>query len=228
MSNRISQMDARLVYKTGCDIVTKAGLSLTTVMLTQSTLRLEQPLIVGRTQYTFGVLTSDLGSNNTQPTNTEVRLRQQDSFITSNIAYRLAEPASLSDTTYVDSTYPSPAIFNAAGEAAALETLYKAQLKITVNGTVVVPTLHLGRFRKVPVTQKVTAAANQNGIAYDAYDGATDGIMICEPNIVLIGSKGNIIETNMPSGVTVIGTAGFTRHLFEFRGLLAQNSTIIV
>lgn len=227
MSNRISQMDARLVYKTGCEIVTAAQLSLKVVKLTQSTLRLEQALIVGRTQYLFGVLTSDLGSNNSQPTNTEIRLRQQDSFITSNIAYRLAEPASLSDTTYVDSCYPSPAIFNASGEAAALEGLYKAYLKITVNGDVIMPTLHMGRFRKVPVTQKVTAAANQNGIAYDAIDGATDGIMINEPNLVLIGSKGNIIETNMPSGVTAIGTAGFTRHLFEFRGLLAQNSTII-
>lgn len=227
MSNRISQMDARLVYKTGCDIVSKAGLSLSVVKLTQSTLRLEQLLILGRTQYTFGVLTSDLGSNNSQPTNTEVRLRQQDSFITSNLAYRIAEPSSASDCTYIDSTYPSPTIFNASGEAAALETLYKATLKITVNGDVIMPSLHMGRFRKVPVTQKQTGAANANAIAYDAIDGATDGIMINEPNLVLIGSKGNIIETNMPTGVATIGTAGFTRQLFEFRGLNAQNSTII-
>jgi hypothetical protein len=220
-------MDARLVYKTGCDIVTKAGLSLTTVMLTQSTLRLEQLLIVGRTQYTFGVLTTDLGSANSQPTNTEVRLRQQDSFITSNIAFRLAEPASAVDATYVDTTYPSPTIFSAGGEAAALEVLYKGQLKITVNGTVILPTLHMGRFRFVPVTQKATAAANQNGIAYDAIDESSDGVMIMEPNLVLIGSKGNIIEMSLPSGVTVIGTAGFTRMVKEYRGLLAQNSTII-
>jgi hypothetical protein len=227
MSNRISQMDARLVYKTGCDIVAKAGLSLSVVMLTQSTLRLEQPLVVGRNNYTFGVLTSDLGTNNSQPTNTEVRLRQQDSFITSNIAYRLGEPTAANDATYVDCSYPSPAIFAAGGEAAALEILYKQQLKITVNGVVVMPTLHMGRFRKVPQSQKVVAAANQNGIAYDEIDGATDGVMICEPNIVLIGSKGNIITTEMPSGVTVIGADGFTRQIFEFRGLLAQNSTII-
>lgn len=220
-------MDARLVYKTGCEIVTQAQLSLKVVKLTQSTLRLEQALVVARNNYTFGVLTSDLGSNNSQPTNTEVRLRQQDSFITSNVAYRLAEPTSLVDTTYVDSTYPSPTIFNASTEAAALEGLYKAQLKITVNGDVIMPTLHMGRFRFAPATQKATAAANQNGIAYDAIDAATDGVMICEPNLVLIGSKGNLIEFNMPTGVATIGTAGFTRHLFEFRGLLAQNSTII-
>jgi hypothetical protein len=227
MSNRISQMDARLVYKTGCDIVLKAKLSLDVVMLTQSTLRLEQALILGRTQYTFGVLTSDLGSANSQPTNTEVRLKQQDSFITSNIAYRLAEPSSVSDTTYIDCTYPSPTIFNASGEAAALETLFKGQLRVTVNGVVVLPTLHMGRFRLAPVTQKQTGAANANAIAYDAINGATDGIMICEPNIVLIGSKGNIIEINLPVGVAVIGTSGFTRHILEWRGLLAQNSTII-
>lgn len=227
MSNRISQMDARLVYQTGMGLVTKAGLSLSVVMLTQSTLRFEQQLIIGRTQYLWGVLTTDLSATNQPPTNTEVRLRQQDSFITSNIAFRLGEPANANDPTYVDTTYPSPAIFNAAGEAAALEVLYKGQIKLTVNGTVITPTLHTGRFRYVPLTQKVAAAANQNGIAYDAIDQATDGIMVCEPNLVLIGSKGNLLETSYPAGVTVIGTAGFTRMIFEFRGLLAQNSTII-
>lgn len=220
-------MDARLVYMTGQGIVQKAGLQLSQVYLTQSTLRLEQALIVGRTTYTFGVLTSDLGSANSQPTTTEVRLRQQDSFITSNIAFRLGEPAALNDATYIDTSYPSPFIFDAVGEAAALEVLYKGQLKITVNGVVIIPTLHMGRFRFVPVTQAVAAAANQNGIAYDAIDNSCDGVMIMEPNVTLIGSKGNIIEISLPNGITVIGTAGFTRMIMEYRGLLAQNSTII-
>jgi hypothetical protein len=220
-------MDARLVYMTGQGIVQKAGLQLSQVYLTQSTLRLEQALIVGRTTYTFGVLTSDLGSANSQPTTTEVRLRQQDSFITSNIAFRLGEPATVNDATYIDTSYPSPFIFDAVGEAAALEVLYKGQLKITVNGVVIIPTLHMGRFRFVPVTQAVAAAANQNGIAYDAIDNSCDGVMIMEPNVTLIGSKGNIIEISLPNGVTVIGTAGFTRMIMEYRGLLAQNSTII-
>jgi hypothetical protein len=227
MSNRLSSMDARLVYQTGCGIVTKAGLSLLTVKLTQSTLRFEQQLIVGRTQYVWGVLTSDMSATNAGPTNTEVRLRQQDSFITSNIAFRLGEPASAVDATYVDTCYPSPTIFAAGGEAAALEVLYKGQIKLTVNGEVIIPTLHTGRFRFVPVTQKATAAANQNGIAYDAIDNSSDGLMIMEPNVVLIGSKGNILETSYPAGVTVISAAGFTRMIFEYRGLSAQNSTII-
>ena len=221
-------MDARLVYQTAVGIAQKAQLDLTVAILTQSTLRLEQLLVVGRTQYTFGVLTSDLGSNNSQPTNTEVRLRVQDSFITSMIAYRLAEPATATDTTYVDCTYPSPTIFNNGVEAVQLESLYKAILKITVNGTVLYPGLHMGRFRKVQYAQKATAAANQNGIAQDSIDGSSDGALITEPNLVLIGSKGNLITTEMPVGVTTIGAAGFTRHLFEFRGALAQNSTIIV
>ena len=227
MSNRLSQMDARLVYQTGMQIIVKAGLTVATCFLTQSTLRFEQQLIIGRTQYLWGILTTDLSATNQPPTNTEVRLRQQDSFITSNVAFRLGEPASAVDPTYVDTTYPSPAIFAAAGEAAALEVLYKGQIKLTVNGTVIVPTLHTGRFRLVPFAQKVAAAANQNGIAYDSIDNATDGLMICEPNLVLIGSKGNILETSYPAGVTVISAAGLTRMIFEFRGLLAQNSTII-
>lgn len=224
---RLSNMDQRLAYNNAVEVCKRNNVDPVAAGLTPATLRLEQQLATNKTQYQFGVINGINGPSGTQ-FNTEVRLNQQDSYFVSQIAFRIGEPSAVNDATYVDCTYPSPAIFSASGEAAALEVLYKSQLKITVNGVVKIPTLHLGRFRKVQFAQKVAAAANQNGIANDSIDGATEGIMICEPNIVLIGSKNNLIEIDLPAAITTIGTAGFTRMILEFRGLNAQNSTIIV
>ena len=225
MGNRNDQMSARLVYKNGLDVIREAGLTEKVVKLTQSSLRLENQLVSNRTAYPFAVLVNATSNASNTVFNTEVRLNQQDSFIVSAIRLTIGEPSSAVDTTFVDCTYPSPAIFVTSGEAAALETLYKGQLKMTINNVVVMPTLQLGRFRKVPFAQKVAAAANQNGIADDSFDASSDGIMYCEPNIVLIGSKNNLIEIDLPAAIATVGS--FTRLTLEFRGLLAQNSTII-
>lgn len=227
MGNRIDQMSARLVYANGLTIVKEAGLDPKVVKLTQSELRFENTVSITRTNYVFAVLVNAVNNSSNQVFNTEIRLNQQDSFIASAIRFYIGEPSSLTDATWIDYTYPSPAVFAAAGESAALETFYKGQLKITVNNVVVMPTLSLSRFRFVPFAQKVTAAANQNGIGDDAIDSSTDGLSMTEPNVILIGSKNNLIEINLPAAVSTIGAAGFTRCGLAFRGLLAQNSTII-
>ena len=224
MSLHNSTVGARLVYENGLKIVTAAGLDPATVKLTQSTLRLEQQLLTTKSNYVFGVLVNNNGPSGTL-FNTEIRLNQQDSFIVSALGVYLAEPASSTSATYQDHTYPSPAVFVGSGEAVALETIYKSQLKITVNNVVVTPTYQLGRHRLVPQSQEVAAAANQNGIAYDQIDGSEDGRFPIEPNVVLIGSKNSIIEVNLPVSLAAVGAN--TRLILEFTGLLAQNSTII-
>lgn len=226
MGLRIDVMDMRLIYKEAEQICIAAGVSPALAGLTDSTLRTEQQLSTTKSQYTFAILATDNGPGNTN-FNTEVRLNLQDSFICYGVNFYIGEPASATDTTYIDYTYPSPTVFNASNEAADLVTLYKAQLKITVNNTVKIPTLHMGRFWFVPNSQKATAAANQNGIADDQRDGSTDGGMLMTGLLTFIGSKKNLIELFLPATVGAIGTAGFTRAIFEWRGLLAQNSTII-
>lgn len=225
MGNRNDQMSARLVYKNGLDIVREAGLDPKVVKLTQSTLRLENQLVTTRSNYQFAVLVNATSPSSTAVFNTEIRLNQQDSFIVSKIRLTIGEPSSAVDTTFVDCTYPSPTIFTTGSEAADLETLYKGQLKITVNNVVILPTMHLGRFRFVPFAQKQTAAANANGIAYDSFDNSSDGISITEPNLVLVGSKNSLIEINLPNAIAAVGAN--TRVALTFEGLLAQNSTII-
>lgn len=217
-------MDMRLIFKEAVEICRKAGVDPEKAGLTDSTLRLEQQLLTTKSQYQFAVLTNNNGPSNTL-FNTEVRLNQQDSFISYAMNFYLGEPASAIDATFIDYTYPSPTVFVGVGEAAALATVYKAYMKVTINNVVKIPTLHMGRFWFVPLTQKQTGAANANNIAQDARDGSTDGGMLLTGLLTFIGSKNNLIEFFLPAALTAVGAQ--TRAIQEWRGLLAQNSTII-
>ena len=216
----------RLIYKEAVDICKSAGVDSHAAGLTDSTLRLEQQLTATKSQYTFAVLTNNNGPSNTL-FNTEIRLNQQDSFIAYALNFYLGEPSSATDTTYIDYTYPSPSVFVTGTEAVQLETIYKSQIKVTINNVVKIPTLHMGRFYFVPQSQKVAAAANQNGIAADQRDGSTDGAMLLTGLLTFIGSKNNLIEMFLPASITAGNIGAFTRSIMEWRGLLAQNSTII-
>jgi hypothetical protein len=221
---RHSVMDDRIQYEIARAIVKKAGLNPDDVYLTPSTLRFELQLLTTKAQYIFGITTVNNGPAGSL-FNTEVRLNQQDSFITSYLQLAIGEPSSAIDATWPDHFYPSPAVFAGVGESSALEIVYKSQLKITVNNKVVLPTLHTGRFRNVPFAQQVAAAANQNGIARDMADHSADGMLTEVPSIVLIGSSNNLVEIDMPNAPAVVGAN--TRIVLMAHGLLAQNSTII-
>jgi hypothetical protein len=221
--NRLSTFDNRLVYENAVKICTAYSVDyMGASPISQSTLRLEQTLVTTNTQYTFAVLTNNNGPAGTLfPT--EIRLNQQDSFITSALTIRLGLPANAGDCAYIDHSYPNPIVF--ATGAAALGVIYKSQLKVTINNVVKIPTLQLGRFRQVQFAQQATAAANQNGIAQDSIDEATDGMMLVEPNIILIGSKNNLIQVTLPAALAAVDAG--TRLIMEWRGVLVQNSTII-
>jgi hypothetical protein len=217
-------MDNRLVYKTGLEIVQKAGLDPAVVKLTQSTLRLTQKIAPGKTSYQFPILV-----NNNGPANTlfpdEVRLNQQDSFIASVLRVTFSQRLTEQDLTFIDYPYPSPTVFSTVGpptEAASLEVFYKGAFKITVNNVVVMPSLLLERFYFVPTSQKAAAIAN------DGVDASSDGLSITEPNIVFIGSKNNLIELGMQGAPATLPALPIADYItLTIRGLLAQNSTII-
>ena len=215
---------ARMLYAQALDLVVLSGLSPTATKLTQSDIVLEQQLFVNITNYTFPVL------NNVQAPsgslfNTEIRLTQQDSLIVGAWGFFLLEPSSASDATFVPHTYPNPAVFSTGGEAAALMTCYNSPCQVKVNNDVVYPVWHLSRNYLVPQSQKVAAAANQNGIGNDQIDLSSDGFFPVEPNLVLVGSKGYVVTMNLVAALAAVGS--FTRARIHYRGLLAQNSTII-
>jgi hypothetical protein len=222
--NTQNTQTARLLYQNALALVINSKLDPAVVKLTQSDLVLEQQLLTTMSQYTFPVL-----NNVTSPSgslfNTEIRLTQQDSLICGAWGFFLLEPTSGTDATAIAHTYPNAATFVGGGEAAALETLYNSYSQVKVNNDVVFPVWHLSRNRVVPQSQKVAAAANQNGIGQDQIDLSSDGFFPLEPNLVIVGSKGYVITVNLPAALAAVGA--FTRARIHYRGLLAQNSTII-
>jgi hypothetical protein len=201
-------------------MVVASGLDPNVVKLTQSDLILEQVLSQNATQYLFPVVANDLGSTGTK-FNTEVRLNLQDSFIVSAWGFFLCAPASATDATFVPQSYPNAIVFPGAGVSAALNTIYNSFAKIIVNGDVIYPVWHLSRNFLVPQTQQVAA-----GDLYSQLDGSSDGFHPTEPNMVIIGSKGYVIQITLPIAFNAALPA-FTRGRVHYRGLLAQNSTII-
>lgn len=224
MSKYNSTVNARMVFENAKQIMYDSGVDTTAAVLTQGDLRLEQQLLITRNQYQFAVLDNNNGTGGTF-FNTEIRLTQQDAFLVSAMGFFIAKPSSSTDTTWIPHTYPNPVVFSTSGVAASTQTLYNSYLAITVNNRVLLPKLSMRRFYMVPQSQQVAAATNQNGIGADQIDLSSDGFMVVEPNVVLIGSKGTIITLNLPANLTAVETN--QRACLWMEGVLAQNVTII-
>lgn len=210
-----------MTYMESLKIARAAGLKPQNTKNTMSDIVLEQALSTGVTNYNFPVTNTQA---NGTPFSTEIRLNLQDSFVASSWGMFLCPAASATDATFIVATYPSPAVFTGGGAAAA-ETLYNSYARITVNNDVLVPIWHLSRHRLVPQSQKVAAAANQNGIAEDQIDLTTDGFYPMEPYLVFIGSKNLQVQMILPAALAAVTPSSRVR--FHFRGLLLQNSTTV-
>lgn len=224
MSVQNGQINARLVFENAIKVINAAKLTLDVTKCTISDLRLEQQAVVNKTTYQFAVLSTNNGPGGTQ-FNTEIRLNQQDSFVAAVWGFFISAPASNLDATFILHTYPSPAVFTVANSALAAETLYNSIMTISINNDIVLPVISTNRFRAVTQSQQVAAAANQNGIAQDQIDGSSDGFMPVEPNILFIGSKNSVINIILPAALAAV--MPFQRMTCFYRGVLAQNSTII-
>jgi len=224
MSKYNSTVNARMVFENAKQMMYEAGVDTTEAVLTQGDLRLEQQLLTTRNQYQFAVLDNNNGASGTF-FNTEIRLTQQDAFLVSAMGFFLAKPSSNTDTTWIPYTHPAVGVFTTSGVAASSQTIYNSFLKVEVNNRVILPKLSMRRFYMVPQSQLVAAATNQNGIAADQIDLSSDGFMVVEPNVTLIGSKGTIITLNLPASLTAVEP--FQRACLWMEGVLAQNVTII-
>ena len=225
MSMQQSTVNARWVYENGLKILAGYGIDPNTAKLTQSDLILEQQLTTTLTSYTFPVLTNDNGPSGTR-FNTEIRLTQQDTFIASAWGFFLLNPSSTTDTTFIAQTYPNALVFTTSGLSAALETLYNSVARITVNNDVILPVWSMSRHRYVPQTQQTaTISGVENGNPYAQIDLSQDGFHPLEPNILFVGSKGYQIVVVLPAALSVVSSN--LRGRIHYRGLLAQNTTII-
>jgi hypothetical protein len=184
--------------------------------LTQSFIRLEQPMVAGQTLYTFPVL-----ANQGATFNTEQRLNLQDSLVISSIGMFVSVPASATDSAFKLFSYPN--FFFFAATAAPAQALYNGRLNISVNNNTILPAWDLWRhWCTTDVQQNAAVAA---AVFQDKYDGTENGYYACEPNLVLVGSKNYQVTIQLPAGIATI-TAN-SRITLIFRGILAQNSTVV-
>lgn len=187
--------------------------------ITQSDLRLEQPLTTTNNLLTFPVLNNIQNQAGGQ-FNTEIRLAQQDTFVPTRIGIFFGLPTSSTDTSFKLYPYPSPFVFT---NAAAMEAFYAGKLQITINNDKYIKNWMLMRHRKVNQTQQT--AAYGAGSPLDQMDMDEDGFVPMQPYCLLGGAADMDVAMPLPLAPTAVDAN--TRIVLIFRGLIAQNSTVV-
>ena len=220
-----STVGTRLAFEKAKQAINTAGFSLGQAVLSQSYLRLEVSLSTTITSYQFPVLTNDVSSSNTTSFNTEQRLNLQDAFVCSSIGLFFCKPSSTTATNFQLVTYPNTQIFSTANTATSLYNWYNSSLTLTVNNRQIVPAYDLYRHYSVPQQQEVAApyySANTANFK-DQQSGADSAFYPVEPAWVLVGSKQNSLQVQLPQAMAAIETN--SRAVLILRGHLAQNVT---
>ncbi len=198
----------------------KPGVSVVDLFrMTQSELRLEQPLLTTNNLLTFPVLNNIQNQSGGQ-FNTEIRLAQQDSFVPTRIQISLGLPTSSTDTTFKLYPYPSPFVFT---NATAMEAFYSGQMQWTINNDKYVKNWPVMRHRKTNQTQQTTAYGA--GAPLDQMDMDEDGFCPMQPYCLLIGSADILIQIAIPVAPSAVDAN--TRVVMRIEGIIAQNSTVV-
>lgn len=217
-----SQIGQRLVFQNSKNAIKRAGLNPASAVLSQSYLRFEAPLSTSQTTYTFDTLVNE----NTNPNYvTQNKLNLQDAFVVSGIGFFLAVPASsaTTETAFPLYTYPNQVAFASATDVDAY-TIYNGQMQLTVNQRTIITGWDLSRHYVANQTQQLVARAAATPFSnIDQNNFATDGFYPAEPNIVLVGSKKNILQVQLSTGLATVQAN--SRLICVFRGILAQNVT---
>lgn len=186
--------------------VSKAALD--NAVLTQSYLRMIQPVVINQSVINFNVLNIQTGTGLVRPD--ENRLNQQDAFFTSKIFCYLFKSAGYN---WTPNTYPN-AITYPTGSA-QLNLLYTGYLVCNINNALVMPKYRMLQFLKSPSTQ-LTGATNS---PIDGFEGLD--LMPLEPNVVMVGTYQSTFQIQMPTGLTAVDANTYV--VLELGGVLAQN-----
>lgn len=220
----MSQIGQRLVFQNSKNAIQRAGLNAGNAVLSQSYLRMEVPLVAGVTNYTFDILVNE----NTNPQYvTQNKLNLQDAFVLSNLGFFLAVPATsaTNESAFQLLSYPNQVAFTGTNDVAA-QTIYNGQMQLTVNQRTIITSWDLARHYKANQTQQLVARAASTPFSnIDQFNGDSDGFSVVEPNVVLVGSKKNILQVVLPSGLASIEAN--SRLVCVMRGILAQNVTSV-
>lgn len=196
------------------DQISYAKAQASNAVLSQSNLRLVQPLTANLNIFNFPVQVD-------QPpvSSAEIRLQKQDAFFCSNIAFYITKAASAADVSYKTLTYPDIVTWPVGGGAGGLFTVYNGEMVITINKSVIVPAYPMLNFLQIPQTQNIAAVTGQQ----NQFDPSQ--VSLWEPTINFIGTKQNQLQIQLPGNMTAAVEA-FTYGIFELQGVLAQNVTL--
>lgn len=217
-----SSIGTRLAFEKAKEGIKAAGFGLGQAVLSQSYIRSEVAMNTNSTLYQFPVLVND--NFNGLVTSTSRLLNLQDAFYVSQVGVFVAAPSSSTDTTFPLCTYPNTTQFT-TGQADALNTLYNGSLSLIVNNRQIVPAWSIDRHYFAPQQQQTTDADyTTSGINYvDQRDGSNFGYYPVEPGWVLVGSKQNTLQIQLPAALSSV--AANSRIIIQFLGHLAQNVT---
>ena len=215
-----TQHGARLVFDNAKNLVNNAGFSAGQAVLSQSYIRSEVAMSTTTTSYQIPILVNSVGAGTNFATNNLLNL--QDAFVVSSIGVFVSIPAASTTTAFPLYTYPNAVDFSTAGAATALYNLYNGKLAVVVNNRQIVPSWDLYRHLYVPQTQQDGGATAS---VIDQNDATEFGYYPCEPNIVLVGSKNNVITLELPGAISTLQASTAPRIVVIMRGILAQNVT---
>jgi hypothetical protein len=215
-----TQHGQRLIFDNAKNLVNNAGFSAGQAVLSQSYIRSEVAMSTTTTSYQIPILVNSVGAGTNFATNNLLNL--QDAFVVSSIGVFVAIPAASTTTAFKLYTYPSAVDISTSGAAAALYNLYNGKLSVVVNNRQIVPSWDLYRHLYVPQTQ---AASASTATTIDQNDATEFGYYPCEPNIVLVGSKNNVVSLELPGAISTLQASTAPRIVVIMRGILAQNVT---
>jgi hypothetical protein len=215
-----TQHGARLVFDNAKNLVNNAGFSAGQAVLSQSYIRSEVAMSTSTTSYQIPILVNSTGANTNFATNNLLQL--QDAFVVSSIGIFVSIPASSSTTAFRLYTYPNVTAFSTSGAATALYNLYNGKMSVVVNNRQIVPSWDIYRHLYVPQTQQGAAST---ATTQDENDATEFGYYPVEPNIVLVGSKNNVISLELPGAISTLEAGTAPRIVVIMRGILAQNVT---
>lgn len=215
-----TQLGARMVFDNAKNLVNNAGFSAGQAVLSQSYIRSEVAMSTSTTSYQIPILVNSVGAGTNFATNNLLNL--QDAFVVSGIFIGVAIPAASTTTAFPLFTYPSPLVFSTSGASAALYNLYNGKLQVVVNNRQLVPSWDIYKHLYVPQTQQ---GSSQTATTIDQNDASCNGYYPCEPNIVLVGSKNNVVTLELPGAISTLQASVAPRIVVIFSGVLAQNVT---
>jgi len=215
-----TQHGQRLIFDNAKALVNNAGFSAGQAVLSQSYIRSEVAMSTSTTSYQIPILTNSTGANTNFATNQLLQL--QDAFVVASIGVFVSIPAASTTTAFKLYTYPNAVDFSTAGAADALYNLYNGKLAVVVNNRQIVPAWDLYRHLYVPQTQQ---DGGSTASVIDQNDATEFGYYPCEPNIVLVGSKNNVLSLELPGAISTLQASTAPRIVVILRGCLAQNVT---